>query len=805
MTGAKLLVIATWLALLVVSEDGLAAQEARRQQSRRVTLDRVAIAVEGNQPSYVQHALKDLENYLKECTGKDVEVGLSSNRKARIVIAAGEDVARRLKQPLPSEKLGQEGFLLKSVAGDGQTFIVVAGATPMGTKHGLYDLMGRIQIENGSAYLNLPIDVIEKPAFPVRGMHFNGWMLKRPYSFRTWTESDWKKQIDILSYQRVNLLFLWPFMEIIPLPMSKEDESYLQEVRRVVDYAQREHGMEVWILHLANLAATNNLNVADPRFRPYWRRDVQAERNPGDPEQFKLIMQSHEALYRIVDNVDGVCTIDSDPGGYPGSTIDEFIQIMNGCRKLLDRYNIHGRKAKFINWMWSGWVREVKRESWPEVLAKTIQAMKKHVPEPWWLIAGRPQYLPVCKSEGVLGKTVFLPYQYIEYEPSYPGTNLGVGPMKRALDVLTDFRGVEGLMGNVQCPLLQFPRMFPFTEIAWGFDTWNRTEQEVLLEIGRRFYPEHKQLIADGYAALGSNEVAGIRRLSSKLDRLVRENRLGKPGLFGRKLFPDHRIIGRDLVMQLNLQAGLEDLYQNLKPTARPAQCETLVRTALAAYLTWDQAHGWHDLWGNVPRWQLGRFGSVEPRGDLRFKYAMAHLRQVLGSEASVESFFSRVAGKLTPEFGEKDTKALGTDVMKERVLASIATGSSLVRQAVVTASAKPDERRYPPGNAVDGDLDTKYWPGTLAPDNQEWLQLTWKQPQKVGQVIAYFLHPQSMPERTVRLQKETSGGHWEDIATSKPSPRDMFWVATFALPSNLELNKLRIVNMQDLADVEVQ
>ena len=41
-------------------------------------------------------------------------------------------------------------------------------------------------------------------------------------------------------------------MEIIPLPMSPEDEAYLQEVRRVVDYAQNQRGMEVWIMQSAN-------------------------------------------------------------------------------------------------------------------------------------------------------------------------------------------------------------------------------------------------------------------------------------------------------------------------------------------------------------------------------------------------------------------------------------------------------------------------------------------------------------------------------------------------------------------------
>ncbi len=70
-------------------------------------------------------------------------------------------------------------------------------------------------------------------------MHFNGWAFNYPYSFRGWKEEDWKSYIDILSYQNVNLLYLWPFMEIMPVPLSKEDQAYLEECNRVVEYVNR--------------------------------------------------------------------------------------------------------------------------------------------------------------------------------------------------------------------------------------------------------------------------------------------------------------------------------------------------------------------------------------------------------------------------------------------------------------------------------------------------------------------------------------------------------------------------------------
>src|SRR5512137_2900323 len=125
-------------------------------------------------------------------------------------------------------------------------------------------------------------------------------------------------------------------MEIIPLPVSAADAAYLEEFRRVVDYAQREHGMEVWMMQSPNRVAKSDCGVADPRYRPYWRMEHQVDLNPGDPRQLQQILDSRKALYRIVNNVDGVCTIDSDPGGWAGSPVSDWAKIFNGCRALLD-------------------------------------------------------------------------------------------------------------------------------------------------------------------------------------------------------------------------------------------------------------------------------------------------------------------------------------------------------------------------------------------------------------------------------------------------------------------------------------
>ena len=57
-------------------------------------------------------------------------------------------------------------------------------------------------------------------------------------------------------------------------------------------------------------------------------------------------MASREAMYRVINNADGVCNIDSDPGFLAEGTFDDYNKVLQGCRALLDRYNLNGKQAK---------------------------------------------------------------------------------------------------------------------------------------------------------------------------------------------------------------------------------------------------------------------------------------------------------------------------------------------------------------------------------------------------------------------------------------------------------------------------
>ena len=98
-----------------------------------------------------------------------------------------------------------------------------------------------------------------------------------------------------------------------------------------------------------------------------------------------------------------MCNIDSDPGFCAEGTFDDYNKVLQGCRTLLDRHNLNGKKAKLINWMLWGWGRKekIQRKGLVEHQRLALQSLKRGAPELLWLISGQfPEYLPMCRDEG---------------------------------------------------------------------------------------------------------------------------------------------------------------------------------------------------------------------------------------------------------------------------------------------------------------------------------------------------------------------------------------------------------------------
>ena len=641
------------------------------------------ILVDAEQPTYVQYAVQELAAYLKEITGREPPVTTTFDGVAGTVVVVGSGVAARLiSAELSVEELGVDGYRLKTLTRDRTTYVVVAGATPKGTKYAVGNLMKRIRAVGTEPLVEGPLDLASRPAFAKRGMHFNGWPFNYPYSFRRWKEEDWNRFVDILAYDGANLFYLWPFIEIMPVPLSEEDEAYLQECRRVIGYAQERHGMEVWIMQCTNRVAKDDCGVIDPKARPYWRPS-QEDLDPANPEHLGRIVASREAMYRILDNADGVCNIDSDPGYLAGSPLKDYLSVLQACRAELDEHNLHGKEAKLVNWMWCGWGLRHERYFDPDHQKATIDLLRQGLSEPWWLVNGRFEFLPVCRQAGVLNKTVLLPYGVIEGEPSYPSTNVGIDGIRTAFEKMAACPELAGVMGNVQTPLLQLPHVHYFLSSAWDIDYSRQSEEQVLLDVAGCLYPEHAECVAGAYLALKGTDPDAIWAQADRLDSLVQQDSLGRSGVIGRKLFPDHRIVAQLLVLQLRLRAAQERLGQMLPRAADQEQCSQLVRDYFDAYLAWDTAHGWHALWGWAA-WPLGGFTA-----DGRFPAVAARLHQVIGPPSEVDAFFDSIERPLASKYGELAVREGCVGPLKRATLAAA--------PVVSLANGQPPQHRSSP------------------------------------------------------------------------------------------------------------
>jgi hypothetical protein len=638
---------------------------AAQNTERRVSLSDSTILVDSAEPSYVQYGAKDLAAYLTEITGKPIPISSSQNtRRIKVVIAVGEKMARAMGADLSSSDLGDEGFVIRSVDKGASQIAIVAGTNPHGTNAGLATFMQMIQAEGKSPYLDGPLDLHSKPSIAVRGIHLNGWPLNYPYSFRSWKEAEWKKFVDIAWAQHINLFYLWPFMEIIPLPLSAEDQAYLEEVQRVVDYAQNQRGMEVWIMQSANRIAVSNCGTKDPRFRTYWvPGECQVDMNPADPQQFENILTHFEAFYKIVNNADGFCFIDSDPGGWHGSPLSDQTKIFNGARKLLNRYNVHAEKTKLIDWMWLGWgnpsTGEGSGEKAVTLMEDTIRNFKNNLAEPWGLISGMSVYLQSAEHESALNKTIYLHYGAIEEEPAFPTTNLGLGAIQEVFDTAAKHPGIQGIMGNNELMALQFPRTFYFFHRAWDGEYKSHQEPEVLMELAAQLYPDHKELIAESYARLRENDPEKISATLIELSKLTQSGDAGRAGAIERYLFPDRLIVAHSLQQQLEIRAARQYFIKAMQNKPDVNESAKLLENYFDKLLAWNKETGW-DKMIDITIW---RTPIYEDGKDLT--QAIVQLKKILAqgkpytSYAQTNDFFQGISAHLLQKYG-RDSVMIG-------------------------------------------------------------------------------------------------------------------------------------------------
>ncbi len=421
------------------------------------------------------------------------------------------------------------------------------------------------------------------------------WSYNHPYAARTWTLDDWRGYADGLRQIGYNTILVWPVLETMPDPLTPSDRASLAKIAAVIDMLHNEMGMRVYLALCPNVGA-DNAEAAKATFekRRFFHCDTRI--NPGDPAAMRAMIAWREKLLRPLAAADGVAIIDSDPGGYPGSTNAEFVNLLGEHRKMLDRLRPGIELYYWMHVGWEGYCRFYKtaRFSWgtAEEQVDVLRRLKDLNPEPWGLANG----LPHAEKLGLADRVISFNYGRIEGEPSFPMTNFG------GTSAYEGGRGAtaRGVMGNAQTHCVQLPNTFAFVRGATG----RPLDDADYVRFADDLIPGQGETVVSAWKALAGNDPAAMSRLADRLERLPDTDL--RPGRLKGLLFGSPRRFVNDLVMQLRLRAAFvallaaaeeRDKGEKEQTTEKGAGLKTAFARFVDAAEIWQRQHGYENAW----------------------------------------------------------------------------------------------------------------------------------------------------------------------------------------------------------------
>ena len=434
------------------------------------------------------------------------------------------------------------------------------------------------------------------------------WPYNHPYAARTWTLEDWRGYADGLKKLGYNAMLIWPMLETMPDPLTPSDEAYLAKIKTVIDMLHTEMEMRVYVVLCANTGC-NNEEAAKATFenRHFFSSDIRV--NPGDPAAMKRLTDWRAKLLAPLATMDGVAIIDSDPTGYPGSTNEEFVDLLVGHRKMLDtlRPNI-----ELYYWMHAGWAgygrfyeTGVLSFSTDEENTDILKRLIAKNPEPWGLANG----LKVAEKLRIADRVISFNYGRIEAEPSFPMTNFGgVAAYEGGSSP-----GPRGVMANAQTHCVQLPNTFAFARGAQGRPV---TESDYV-GFAEDLIPGMGTTIARSWKALAGTDPNEMRKCATELTS--RANSSVKTGPLKGLLFGDPQRFLHDLTAMLRLRSAFETLRLATDHGGSPKK--ELVEFIDAAQ-AWQHQTGYENTW----TWPglsdvLRKLGSAEVNAVLDSQY----------------------------------------------------------------------------------------------------------------------------------------------------------------------------------------
>jgi len=578
-----------------------------------ISLRNCAVVIDAGEPSYVRFTVEELRRQVKAGTGASPDLYYDLNdakRQPGTLVVVGRAMAGRLAQDISGapritdKEPGPQGFVLKTLqpTASNRPVVLAAGSDSVGTNYALMQLR-QLLIESPSGLsMSAAQDLNEKPDYQVRGLYLHQhWRYNNPYAAWSWSVEDWKHALDVAAYLRVNLVLLWPHMDMMAPPLDVAERDYLADLREVVDYARRKRGLEVWMVEGPNVLfdaeAVKRLPLDSRDYYAYAHiagRDGHtykagpALKNPGDPREFEALMANREALYRLVPNADGYGYIDEDPGGYSGSPASEFVDLYEGNRKLLDRYHDRPREAKLFYWISGSWGNGTEEEN----LRGTLRDFDNRVKPPWELLF-YPEFTQIIRELKYSDQGILFPYGIIEGEPSFPLTNITFHAIGK-----TDYSGLKGVMANVQTLLVQLPNIFYLIRSAWSSQLRNADEATVLRTLARLVYPEQADLLAQGWAQLTKSGSEAAMAVAVRIQDLLGHGQMGRLGTIGASLFPTSNQVFRDLVTMLRIHGKAERVQEQVAASASREEVTRALVEYFREMLDWQNTNGFFGAYG---------------------------------------------------------------------------------------------------------------------------------------------------------------------------------------------------------------
>jgi len=409
------------------------------------------------------------------------------------------------------------------------------------------------------------------------------WPYNHPYAARTWTFQDWQGYLTGLRELGYNTVLFWPLIETMPRILTASDKAHLQKISEVIDFAQNELGMRFHVVLCPNLVADDAVAIqAEFEHRHFFHSDLRIDpKNLAAVEE--MLARRVEAL-RPLANADAIVIIDSDPGGYPGSTNQEFVDLLVAHRRMLDTLR---PGIELVYWMHAGWPAYGRFYSTGEFefgteeeFKEVLTLLKAANPEPWSLANN----LEAATALGLADRVVNFSYGQIEVEPQFPLTNFWEG---KAFKAGTE-SGPRGIVGNAQSHVLQLPNTLAFARGAQG----QSLSVEDFIALGNRLVRGHGEVIAHGWRAMGSQDPAEMDSAAAALAALELEPLEG--GDLQGLIFGDSSRFVTDLRMQLYVASAFSRLVQ---ADQRNADLRKPLADFVAAVRPWQERTGYQNQW----------------------------------------------------------------------------------------------------------------------------------------------------------------------------------------------------------------